>query len=207
MTTLRSFYKSAKGSVMMESVLMLPIMLLALMAAVQIAHIFFARHITEYAAYSAARSGRLALTPAVALENALKAAKQSCSIIALTAPAGHSGALYALPWLGEVAGSQNLDNKISVSFPAASVPQGAFAAEVTMHFPLVVPVVNQFLSGILKFRDEVLPPSNSPDSPGILEEGTPYSYHRSYDGDIFPHITITRRALVPANPPLAAEGD
>lgn len=207
MTTLRSFYKSAKGSVMMESVLMLPIMLIALMAAVQIAHIFFARHITEYAAFSAARSGRVALTPAVASENALKAAKQACSILALTAPAGHSGALYALPWLGEVAGSQNLDNKLSVRCPLDSAPRGAFAAEVTMHFPLVVPVVNQFLSGILKFRDEVLPQSASATSPGILEEGTPHSYSRSYDGDVFPHITITRRALVPANPPLAAEGE
>lgn len=201
---LKKFFENAEGSVMMESIIMLPVVLLALMAAVQFAHIFFARQITDYAAFSAARSGRFALSESVAQENALKSAKQICSIISLSAPQGASGVLFALPWLGEVAGSQALDSKLAVNCSPANTPAGAFAAEVTMNFPLVVPLVNTFLSGVLKFREKVNPVfSTSSVGFGRFHEGTPHGFIRTFDQDVFPHITITRRALVPANPTLA----
>lgn len=194
----KHFIVCTRGGVMMESVIMMPIMLLALMAAVQFAHIIFARQVTGYAAYCAARSGRSAMSPSVASENALNAAKQVCSIISLVPPANSTGAAYTLPWLGEAPGSQALDSKLSVTCPLGSAPAGAFAAEVTMHFPLVVPVVNSFLSGFLKFRDVI-----TPDPKGMLREGTPHAFAKKFtDDDIFPHIIITRRALLPANPPL-----
>ena len=203
MTGVVKFLKNCSGSIMMESVVLLPVVLLVLMAAVQFAHIFFARQITRYAAYSAARSGRVALTPAAARENALKAARQACSMLALSAPAGNNGSPYALPWLGEVAGSQNLDEKISVNCSPEGSPDGAFATEVVMNFPLVVPVVNSFLSGLLKFRDEVNPEPVGGVTPDIIQDGTLRSFARVSEGDIFPHITIKSRALLPANPQLA----
>lgn len=197
MTLVARLGASEKGSVMMESIIMLPVMLIAFMAALQIAQILFARQLTEYAAISAARAGRNALSPAVAQSNALSAAKQVCSILSLTAPAGSTGALYALPWLGEVDGTQNLDSKLSVSISPSDTPANAFGAEVTMNFPLLVPVVNQFLSGLLKFRDNVDSDEN------FIQEGSLNSFARTYEGDVFPHITITRKAIVPANPALA----
>ena len=195
----KRFFENQQGSVMMESIVLLPVVLLVLMATVQFAHIFFARQITRYAAYSAARSARVAYTPSVAENNARNSARQVCAMLSLTAPQGSTGVLYALPWLGEVAGSQNLDEKLSVSCSPEGTPDGAFAAEVMMDFPLVVPVINSFLSGLLKFRDEIAPALYQ----DVIQEGTPRSFARKYEGDIFPHITITSRALVPANPALA----
>ena len=187
-----------KGSVMMESIILLPFVLIALMAAIQFAHIFFARQITEYAAFCAARAGRVGFSESIR-NNAFNAAKQICSIISLSAPSGSTGVLYALPWLGEVPGSQALESKLAVNCSSDIFSGQAFAAEVTMHFPLVVPVVNQFISGLFKFRDEVHPLAwQSP-----LQEGTFRSYSRTFENDIFPHIVITRKALVPANPALA----
>ena len=204
MSSLKIFLKNVKGSVMMESIIMLPVVLLALMAAVQFAHIFFARQITGYAAFSAARSVSFAMSASVAQSNALNSAKQICSIISLSAPANTTAPLFALPWLGEVAGSQALDDKISVNCAPENTPDSGSAAEVTMKFPLVVPVVNWFLSGVLKFRDHVNPTfSTSKDGFKTIVEGSLNEYSSRIGNDIFPHITITRRAVVPANPKLA----
>jgi hypothetical protein len=103
-----------------------------------------------------------------------------------------------------VAGSQALDDKISVNCAPENTPDSGSAAEVTMKFHLVVPVVNWFLSGVLKFRDHVNPTfSTSKDGFKTIVEGSLNEYSSRIGNDIFPHITITRRAVVPANPKLA----
>ena len=180
---------SEQGSVLVESVLLLPVVLLVFMAAAQFAHIFYARQIVEYASYSGARAGRLGSADTIQT-NAYNAARQICSLIALTAPAGSAVENVTLPWLGEVAGSQNLDEKLSVS--CTEQPGESVTCTVQMDFPLVVPVVREFIAGVLRFSDI--------NSSSLLAAGTTKPdfvvYHA---GDGFPHLRFTRSAVVAKN--------
>ena len=112
MRNLRKKWKEDGGSVLMESVLLLPVFLLILMTSVQFAHIMFANYLTCYASYNAARSGSLARNPSDAEWNALRSATQVCSVLSLTASEGSTGTCYTLPWLGSVAGSEDLTKKV-----------------------------------------------------------------------------------------------
>lgn len=174
-----------QGSVLMESVLLLPVVLLVFMAAAQFSHILFARQIVEYAAYSGARAGRLGSADTI-LSNASNAAMQICSIISLTAPQGVASSPMSLPWLGEIAGSGSLKDKLSVE--CVETAGESVACTVQMDFPLVVPVVREFVAGLIRFTDVgedamLEEPAASPDYAVVLP------------GDTFPHIRIRRSAI------------
>ena len=180
---------SEQGSVLVESVLLLPVVLLVFMAAAQFAHIFYARQIVEYASYSGARAGRLGSADTIQT-NAYNAARQICSLIALTAPAGSAGENLTLPWLGGIAGSQNLDEKLSVT--CTEQPGESVTCTVQMDFPLVVPVVREFIAGVLRFTNInestlIAPGTQKPD----------FIVYHADDG--FPHLRFTRSAAVAKN--------
>ena len=180
---------SEQGSVLVESVLLLPVILLVFMAAAQFAHIFYARQIVEYASYSGARAGRLGSAETIQT-NAYNSARQICSLIALTAPAGFAGENLTLPWLGEIAGSQNLDDKLTVT--CTENPGESVTCTVQMDFPLVVPVVREFIAGVLRFSDL--------DADQMLTAGTQKPAFVVYhSGDGFPHLRFTRSAVVAKN--------
>ena len=180
---------SEQGSVLVESVLLLPVVLLVFMAAAQFAHIFYARQIVEYASYSGARAGRLGSADTIQT-NAYNAARQICSVIALTAPAGSAGDAVTLPWLGEVAGSQNLDEKLSVD--CTEQPGESVTCTVQMDFPLVVPIVREFVAGLLRFT--------AAGDGRLLTGGAPrpdFIVYHANDG--FPHLRFIRSAVVAKN--------
>lgn len=180
---------SEQGSVLVESVLLLPVVLLVFMAAAQFAHIFYARQIVEYASYSGARAGRLGSGDTIQT-NAYNAARQICSLLALTAPAASGGENITLPWLGEVAGSQNLDEKLSVN--CTEQPGESVTCTVQMDFPLVVPVVREFIAGMLHFT--------SVNDGKLLAAGTSkpdFIVYHANDG--FPHLRFIRSAVVAKN--------
>ena len=80
-------FKNDKGSVLMESVICLPVLLLLSLAAAQFAHLWYCRTIVHYAAFSAARA---AVTAPRGQENAQarRAAEIVCAPIAFTDPVG-----------------------------------------------------------------------------------------------------------------------
>ena len=174
---------------LLESVLLLPVVLLVFMAAAQCAHILYARQIVEYASYSGARAGRLGSADTIQT-NAYNAARQICSLIALTAPAGSAGENLTLPWLGEIAGSQNLDEKLSVT--CTEQPGESVTCTVQMDFPLVVPFVREIIAGVLRFT--------AVNEGNLLVAGTQKpEYIVYYANDSFPHLRFTRRAVAAKN--------
>ena len=177
-----------QGSVLMESILFLPVVLLSFMAAAQFAHIYLARHMIEYAAYSGARAGRLGSAAAIQT-NAYNAAQQICSILSLTA-AGASGEPLTLPWLGTIEGSQSLAEKLQVT--CTEDPGKSVTCTVRMDFPLVVPVARDVIAGLIKFTGvgskTLLALSEYPAPDTIL-----------YTGNPFPHLRFKRSVTVPRN--------
>lgn len=177
-----------QGSVLMESILFLPVVLLSFMAAAQFAHIYLARHMIEYAAYSGARAGRLG-SAAVIQTNAYNAAQQICSILSLTA-AGASGEPLTLPWFGTIEGSQSLAEKLQVT--CTEDPGKSITCTVRMDFPLVVPVAREVVAGLVRFTEvgskKFLTLSEHPAPDTIL-----------YTGNPFPHLRFKRSVTVPRN--------
>ena len=177
-----------QGSVLMESVLLLPVVLLSFMAAAQFAHIYLARHMIEYAAYSGARAGRLG-SAAVIQTNAYNAAQQICSILSLTA-AGASGEPLTLPWLGTIENSQSLADKLQVD--CTEDPGKSVTCTVRMDFPLVVPVARDVIAGLIKFTGV-----GSKTLLALAEHPAPDTV--LHTGDKFPHLRFKRSATVPRN--------
>ena len=178
-----------QGSVLMESILLLPVVLLSFMAAAQFAHIYFARYMIEYAAYSGARAGRLGSAAAIQT-NAYNAAGQVCSILALTPAGTLAGDPLTLPWFGTIEGSQSLAEKLQVD--CTEDPGKSITCTVRMDFPLVVPVVREVVAGLVRFTEvgskKFLTLSEHPAPDTIL-----------YTGNPFPHLRFKRSVTVPRN--------
>ena len=178
-----------QGSVLMESILLLPVVLLSFMAAAQFAHIYFARYMIEYAAYSGARAGRLGSAASIQT-NAYNAAGQVCSVLALTSAGTLAGDPLTLPWLGTIEGSQSLAEKLQVT--CTEEPGKSITCTVRMDFPLVVPVVREVVAGLVRFTEvgsrKMLSRPEHPASDTVV-----------YPGDSFPHLRFKRSATVPRN--------
>ncbi len=130
---------------MMEAVILLPILLGAFLAAGQFAHIWYARQMVRYAAYSGSRAAARA-GDAGAEVAAKDAARRACAMISLTAKAESAGTDAVLPYIGTAAGSKDVDAKMNVTLEQVS---GHYTAvTVRMDFPLVFPVVNRLLAGL-----------------------------------------------------------
>lgn len=176
-----------QGSVLMESVLLMPVVLLVFMTAAQFAHIFFARQLVEYAACSGARAGRLGSADTIR-SNAENAAVQICSVLSLTAPQGTLSEPVTLPWIGVVPGSQALLEKLRVE--CIETPGESVTCTVQMDFPLVVPVVREFVAGLVRITaigEEIM----------LEKTAAQADYAVAYSGDSFPHIRIRRSAIAP----------
>lgn len=134
-----------KGSMLMEAVVCLPVLLVLILGCMQIAHIWFARQMVQYAAYAAARSLLVVSNPdhKKAVEPggvAWKAAAQVCAWVALS---GH-GHQIGVPGWGEISGSGSMEEKLKLSLDQ---PYGEWYPGVTVQFdfPLVMPIAGPLI--------------------------------------------------------------
>ena len=150
--------KSDKGSVLMEAIICLPVLLLLSLGVAQFAHIWYCRTIVHYAAYSAARATLTAPAgTAQELRAARSAAELICAPIAFMNP--DSGRDFSLPGItppapGEgntVQGSgavRDSGNILDVSLSSGGTWQRT--VDVRMKVPLLFPFAGQVIGKMMK---------------------------------------------------------
>lgn len=188
------------GSMLLEAVLLFPVVMASLLAAGQFAHLWFARHMVEYAAISGARIAAVQPVGARANNQVLRAAQQVCSVVSMTAAEGSTATDVVLPWIGTVDGSKDVNRKVSVLVEENS--QRYCVVTVTMKFPLVFPVVNQILSGAMKYvtKSRTLADGTEKSWIELVFSNDPAqrpSFISTPSGELFPHVSIRSRAVVP----------
>ena len=139
--------KDEDGSLLMEAAVCLPVLLVLILGCMQIAHIWFARQVVQYAAYSASRA--LLVTPNEDQERAVKpggdawkAAANVCGWIALSQPKGSRE--IEIPGWGGLPGSGGMERELELQL---SKPAGEWYPVVTVKFvfPLVMPVAGHLI--------------------------------------------------------------
>ena len=141
-------HADSNGSMLMEAVVCIPVLLVMILGCMQIAHIWFARQLVQYAAYASARV--LLSTPDQDCEKAVKtggaawkAAAQVCSWVALSQPEGSKG--IDIPGWGAVPGSGNMERKLKLELGTAG---DKWTPKVTVNFdfPLVMPIAGHIIA-------------------------------------------------------------
>ena len=128
-----------RGSVMMEFVITMPILIVLLMLVFQFSLLWLAREQTAWAAYCAARS-MLSYCQSEQQEAAEKAARLALSWVN---GAGASGRSQSIPGWGNVPNSGGMDKRVRVSL---SNSQGRRVATVKYDYPLGIPVASLMIS-------------------------------------------------------------
>ena len=181
--------KSDKGSVLMESMICLPVLLLLSMAVAQFAHVWYCRAIVHYAAFSAARA---AVTAPAGRENeqARRAAEIVCAPIVFTDPL--QGTPFALPGIsaslpgsGSISGGNTTILRVRVSGTALHYVLAQVEFGVPLLFPLAGPVIGRAMT---LFNGFAYSPSRGSGAGGI--------YQQVNAGD-YPRIILSEQAFAP----------
>lgn len=128
-----------RGSVMMEFVITMPILVVLLMLVLQFSLLWLAREQTAYAAYCAARS-MLSYGQSEQQEAAEKAARLA---LAWVNGASAGGGAQRIPGWGDIPNSGGMSSWTRVSL---SNSQGRRVATVEYDFPLGIPVASLMIS-------------------------------------------------------------
>ena len=176
--------KEDKGSVLMEAIICLPVLLLLSLGVAQFAHIWYCRTIVHYAAYSAARA-TLTAAPGTEQQLAREAAEIICSPISFLG----SGTDFDLPGIGVIGGSGDIRNNDVLTVTAGAVtnkPYRVYAdiqMRVPLLFPLAGPIIGRTMNDVF-FADD---PSNAQiDGVSIVQDA----------GSIFSRIRIRERVYM-----------
>ena len=157
------------GSVLMEAILCLPVLLLLSLGVAQFAHIWLCRTMVHYAAFSAARAALVA-SNGTETEQAFHAAKAVCAPIAYFDPAGNGD--LTLPGIGEVSGSGAVGKTDNGILEVTAQVNNSFHVhvDVKMKVPLLVPVAGPVIGQVMSLWGEksgaYKPESGKPKSGG-----------------------------------------
>jgi len=196
------------GSVLAETVLVMPLLLLLIFGILQFAQIWMARQMVVYAASCAARAMTV-VHPVEQADAADKAAKLALSWLCLVETTGESGEK-ALPGVaiagwGRIPGSGSVDRRVVVSVLSNSVTNVAFdgtddknpfvGATVSFRFPLLIPgmAINSILGNFANRRSQSLP--RSADFYGNLARASANPIVDSIDG--WPYVDLRETAVLP----------
>lgn len=133
---------SRRGSMLMEAVMCLPLLVMIVFAVFQITMVLLAREMTEYAAYCGARA---ALTSNF-LQRQSRGEDAARRVLApLALPMKKDGPVndkYAdYPGWGKLARSAGIEDRVKVSFPLLdSILGDGVVCDVTFKYPLLIPV-------------------------------------------------------------------
>ena len=169
-----------RGSILAETVLVMPLLLLLIFGVIQFALIWTAKQMTAYAAFCATRA-IMVVKPAEQQKAARDAAKVALSWVSL-ADEG-SGQQVTIPGWGAILGSGTIDSRL----PAVEIirngtdnSEPVAAVRVTFRFPLMIPgmAVNKLIGNSKnaqivtssKFYDNLHHVAQNPD----LISGWPY---------------------------------
>ena len=173
--------KEDKGSVLMEAIICLPVLLLLSLGVAQFAHIWYCRTIVHYAAFSAARAAVTAPNDAVQQQaQARRAAEIVCAPIVFTNPL--NGTDFALPGItpsapdsafqDPIPGSGSINNgnttilRVSVTETSLHNVRANVEFGVPLLFPLAGPVIGKTMA---LFNGGSYSPSAGDGSGGIYQ--------------------------------------
>ena len=155
-----------RGSILMETVLVMPLLLLLIFGILQFAQICMARQFVVYAAACAARAMTV-VQPSEQADAADKAAKLALSWLCLAEDDSESGnAGVEVPGWGIIPGSRSVDRRVTVTFPrddegdrydGTKDKYPFVAVSVGFKFPLLIPgmAINTILGNFAN-RDQPL---------------------------------------------------
>ncbi len=139
--------RAEQGSMLVEAVICLPVVLVLVLGCMQIAHIWMARQVVQYAAFAAARSlltvpNSRHFTAVQPGGDAHKAAAAVCAWIALSQRPGATPV--RVPGWGGIPGSGGIDEKLRLELKQ---PAGEWVPVVTVNFdfPMVIPVAGPII--------------------------------------------------------------
>ena len=169
--------KGVRGSMLMETVIVMPLLLALVFGALQIAHIHAARQIAAYAAFSAARA-TLTETEGGEKDKAQKAAQRVLCWLAARPDGRHDGAVMPDPEAGWV----------KKRILKLEVTRRGWEREVELQFafPLVIPLAGQIVAR-----------SFNPVDFSRQEAGAHISEQKFGDGFDGPHIILHERMTIP----------
>ena len=150
-----------RGSVMMETVLILPWFLLVVFGVVQFSFLWVARLMTDYAAFCAARAA-LVYNPAdaacdKATNVSYRAARQVLAWMSFSQPYTRDGDAPTVPGWGTIPLSDAIDDQLTVTVEDCGGGKGFVTATVRFEFPLFVPVVSTLVPKMGKRKGSGLP--------------------------------------------------
>ena len=181
--------KSDKGSVLMESLICLPVLLLLSMAVAQFAHVWYCRTIVHYAAFSAARA---AVTAPAGRENeqSRRAAEIVCAPIVFTDPLQGDpftlpGISASLPGSGSISNGNTTILRVSVSKVDLHYVLAKVEFGVPLLFPIAGPVIGRAMS---LFDNYSYAPAAGSGPGGIYQQVNPGDY---------PRIILKEQAFAP----------
>ena len=190
-------FRSDKGSVLMEAIICLPVLLLLSLGVAQFAHIWYCRTIVHYAAYCAARAAVTAPADRE-YEQARRAAEIVCAPIVYTNPL--NGTDFVLPGITPSApesdpedpipgsGSINDDNRTILRVSVGNTALHNVRAEVNFGVPLIFPLAGPVIGRTMALFN------GGSYSPGA-GEGPGGIYQLVAPGD-FPRIILTERVYM-----------
>ena len=152
--------RGRSGSVLMETVLVLPVLFLFIVGILQFAHIWMAKQMTAYAAYAAARA-MMVVPPSEQQAAAENAARMVLSWISL-ADAGDSKPGVSVPGWGKIYGSSSVWKRVEVF--ANNTPT-TVSAKVEFKFPLMMPgmAINRIIASAVEGN------SSPPEAEGAVD--------------------------------------
>ena len=191
----RKMTVARRGSVMMETVIVMPILLFLIFVIVQFAHIWTAKQMVSYAAFCATRAITV-VPPGEQHAAALNAAKMALSWMCLVDRDEGSDARVTVPGWGEIPGARSVGNRVGIAVMQSGVSNNVpvAAVSVTFRFPLLISAmaVNKVLG---------MAASNAPTS---MDDGE-YGFYANLDrmagnpGEIdgWPFVTLSETCVLP----------
>ena len=166
-------FRSDKGSVLMEAIICLPVLLLLSLGVAQFAHIWYCRTIVHYAAYCGARA---TLTAPIGAANELTAARSAvetvCAPIAFINPTDAND--FSLPGITPASSttvnsaiggsgavrfkknndSNHINNILQVTVSTPPEQQWHRQVDVTMKVPLLIPFAGPVIGKLMSLWNE-----------------------------------------------------
>ena len=126
------------GSVLAETVLVMPLLLLLIFGVIQFALIWTARQMTAYAAFCATRA--IMVVPPDEQEDAAQdAAEVALSWMCIAERDGSAGNRVDIPGWGTIPGSASSNDRVSIDIKKNGEDSPLAAVEVKFKYPLLIP--------------------------------------------------------------------
>ena len=128
-----------RGSIMMEAVMVLPLLVMLIFAVLQFSAIVVAREMTEYAAYCACRA---ALTSNFGrrFDRGKDAACRVLAPLSLSTSGGGAAEYIYYPGWGKLGKAGDIANQVKVSYDLVGTLADFVSCQVKFKYPLIMPI-------------------------------------------------------------------